>query len=263
MNENNQSNSPDAIRLQLAIARAGVASRRHAEEMIRGGRVRVNGKIITEMGTRVNPSSDAIFVDGRPLPAPARRHWTVMLNKPVGYLSAASDSRGGKVVTDLVADIPARLVPAGRLACDSCGLLLLSDDGDLVARITHPRYGHRKVYVVEVSGPCDEAAVGRLREPMDIDGYRIRPVGVRFLRREGRNSVLRFVLHEGRNRQIRKMCAEVGLRVVSLMRVALDDLWLGDLEPGKWRELTEQEIEALRNGRPAGGRARGPRMSAE
>ncbi len=246
MNEKKESGASESIRLQLAISRAGVASRRHAEELIRDGLVRVNGKIITEMGTRVNPSVDKIDVEGHPLPAAPSRHWTVMLNKPVGYLSAASDRRGGRVVTELVADIPARLVPAGRLDCDSCGLLILSDDGDLVARITHPRYGHRKVYLVEVSGMCSEEVVARLREPMNIDGYQIRPVGVRFLRREGRHSILRFVLHEGRNRQIRKMCAQVGLNVVSLMRIALDNLQLGELEPGKWRELTPQEIADLR-----------------
>ena len=246
MNEKKESAALESVRLQLAIARAGVASRRHAEEMIRDGLVRVNGKIITEMGTRVNPSIDKIEVEGRPLPVAPRRHWTVMLNKPVGYLSAASDRRGGRVVTELVADIPARLVPAGRLDCDSCGLLILSDDGDLVARITHPRYGHRKVYLVEVSGLCNDEVVARLREPMNIDGYQIHPVGVRFLRREGRHAILRFVLHEGRNRQIRKMCAQVGLNVVSLMRIALDNLQLGDLEPGKWRELTPQEVAELR-----------------
>ncbi len=246
MNDKSMIERPDSIRLQLAIARAGIASRRHAEEMIRGGLVRVNGKIITEMGTRVNPAADTVEVAGRPLPASARRHWTVMLNKPVGYLSAASDRRGCRVVTELVADIPSRLVPVGRLDRDSCGLLILSDDGDLVARVTHPRYGHRKVYIVEVSGPCDDESVRRLREPMDIDGYQIRPVGVRFLRREGRHTFLRFVLREGRNRQIRKMCALVGLNVVSLMRVALDNLRLGDLKPGKWRELTAQEVAELK-----------------
>lgn len=251
MNENSNS---DSIRLQLALARAGVASRRHAEEMIRDGLVKVNGKIITEMGVRVNPAVDQIEVEGRPLPAASARHCTIMLNKPVGYLSAASDRHGGRVVTELVSDIPARLVPVGRLDCDSCGLLLMSDDGDLIAKITHPRYGHRKVYLVEVSGPCDEETVSRLREPMNIDGYVIRPVGVRFLRRERSHTILRFVLHEGRNRQIRKMCAQVGLNVISLMRIALDNLQLGDLEPGKWRELTEHEIEELRHGDAPKGR---------
>lgn len=238
----------NSVRLQLAIARAGLASRRHAEEMIAAGRVKVNGKIIQEMGVRVNPEKDEIEVDGEKLPYRPSRHFTVMLNKPVGYLSAASDGHGGAVVTDLVKGIPARLVPVGRLDRDSCGLLLLSDDGELIARITHPRYGHRKVYMVEVSGRCDRETVAKLREPMDIDGYLIRPVDVTFLRLEGRHSFLRFVLHEGRNRQIRKMCAQVGLNVVSLMRIALDNLQLGNLEPGKWRELTEKEIEDLRNG---------------
>lgn len=247
MNEKKENSNSDSIRLQLAIARAGVASRRHAEEMIRDGLVKVNGKIITEMGTRVNPSVDKIEVEGKPLPAQVSHHHTIMLNKPVGYLSAASDMHGGRVVTELVADIPARLVPVGRLDCDSCGLLLMSDDGDLIAKLTHPRYGHRKVYLVEVSGPCDEEVVARLREPMNIDGYTIRPVGVRFLRREGHHTVLRFVLHEGRNRQIRKMCAQVGLNVVSLMRIAMDNLQLGDLEPGKWRELTDHEIAELQS----------------
>lgn len=245
---NEEENKNDSVRLQLAIARAGVASRRHAEEMIAEGRVKVNGKIIQEMGVRVNPEIDEIEVDGKILPAQASRHYTVMLNKPVGYLSAASDGHGSALVTDLVTGIPARLVPVGRLDRDSCGLLLLSDDGDLIAKVTHPRYGHRKVYMVEVSGRCDPETVRKLREPMDIDGYLIRPVDVTFLRTDGRHSFLRFVLHEGRNRQIRKMCAQVGLNVVTLMRVALDNLQLGDLEPGKWRELTDKEISDLRNG---------------
>lgn len=234
------------VRLQLALARAGVASRRHAEEMIRAGRVKVNGSIMTEMGVRVNPDVDAIEVDGAAIRRAPTRHRTILLNKPVGYLSAASDGHGGRVVTELVADLPERLVPVGRLDRDSCGLLLLSDDGDLIARVTHPRYGHRKVYLVTVSGRCDEDALAKLRAPMTIDGYPLRPVGVRPLRREGAHTVLRFVLHEGRNRQIRKMCAAVGLNVLTLQRVALDNLWLGDLAPGEWRDLTPAEIAALR-----------------
>lgn len=234
------------IRLQLAISRSGLASRRHAEEMIRAGRVVVNGEIVTEMGMRVDPESDTITVDGVQLCKAPRRRYTIMLHKPVGYLCAASDGHGGKLVTDLVASVPARLVPVGRLDKDSSGLLLMSDDGELVAQLTHPRYGHRKVYMVEVSGFCDESIVEKLRAPMDIDGYLIRPVGVSFLRRVGRHSFLRFTLQEGRNRQIRKMCAQVGLNVVSLTRIALDKLQLGDLRPGEFRELTKAEIDALR-----------------
>lgn len=242
----NEEKASGAIRLQLAIARSGLCSRRHAEEMIRSGRVKVNDRIVSEMGAKVNPLTDAIAVDGRPLRrAPAQRR-TVMVNKPVGYLCAASDGHGGRLVTDLVRDIPARLVPVGRLDRDSAGLLLMSDDGDLIAKITHPRYGHRKEYLVEVSGECGADELRRLREPMEIDGYQIRPVGVRLIGKAGGLSLLRFVLGEGRNRQIRRMCAMVGLSVVSLTRVAIDGLRLGDLPPGSWRELNPEEIEALR-----------------
>lgn len=247
-----ESGEEGGIRLQLAIARAGVASRRHAEEMIRGGRVTVNGQKVTEMGVRVDPSRDSVEVDGRPLPRPAGRKTTIMLNKPAGWLSAASDGHGGRVVTDLVASVGARLVPVGRLDKDSQGLLLMSDDGDLIERLTHPRYGHRKTYLVEVSGRCDQQALETLRGEMTIDGYLIRPVKVFLAGVSGRHTILKFILGEGRNRQIRKMCALAGLNVVRLERVAIDGLTLGDLKPGEFRELTDAEIAALSAGR--GGR---------
>lgn len=237
------------IRLQLAIARAGVASRRHAEEMIRGGRVSVNGVKVVEMGVKVDPARDRVEVDGRPLPRPAARKTTIILNKPVGWLSAASDGHGGRVVTELVGGLGARLVPVGRLDKDSQGLLLMSDDGDLIEKLTHPRYGHRKTYRVEVSGLCDRQALEALRGEMTIDGYLIRPVKVFLEGTSGRHTVLRFVLSEGRNRQIRKMCAAVGLNVVRLERVAIDGLTLGGLAPGEYRELTEAEVAALLAGR--------------
>ena len=249
MTENLENADDSKIRLQVALSRAGVASRRHAEEMISDGRVRVDGNIVREMGVKVNPDKQEILIDEKPLPKVAKKSRTVLLNKPVGYLSAASDGHGGRCVTELVASIPARLVPVGRLDKDSCGLLLLSDDGDLIAHITHPRYNHQKVYHVEVAGLCDEEVLGTLQAPMDIDGYLLRPVGVSvFERLANGHTVLRFVLHEGRNRQIRKMCAQVGLLVVSLMRVALDRLQLGDLKPGQWRDLTSEEVETLRKG---------------
>lgn len=239
----------EPIRLQLAIAQSGLSSRRHAEELIKAGRVSVNGAIVTEMGVKVVPGQDEIRVDGKLLQGAPSRHTTVMLNKPAGWLSAASDGHGGRVATDLVRDVAARLVPVGRLDKDSCGLLLLSDDGSLIERLTHPRYGHRKTYIVEVSGVCDEPTLAALRGEMTIDGYRIRPVKVEPSSKKGRHTLLQFTLGEGRNRQIRKMCAAVGLNVVHLERIAIDGLKLGSLKPGQWRELSRDEIEVLLRGK--------------
>ena len=147
---------PTKIRLQLAIAQAGLMSRRHAEDAIKQGRVTVDGKIIKEMGVKVNPSLQQICVDSKPIPTPPKDHTTIILHKPTGYLSAASDGHGRPVVTELVSSIKARLVPVGRLDYDSSGLLIMSDDGDLISRITHPRYGHTKTYLVTVSGNYTE-----------------------------------------------------------------------------------------------------------
>ena len=226
------------------LAQAGIASRRRAAEMIQAGRVRVNAKVIREPGHHVVPGTDQIQFDNQPLPGPGRRR-TIMMNKPVGLLCSA-DGAQGRTVCDLIADVPGRLVPVGRLDRDSGGLLLLSNDGALIAHLTHPRYGHRKIYRVEVSGPCNAATLARLREPMEIDGYTLRPVQVTLLRKQGGHTWLRFVLHEGRNRQIRKMCAQVGLNTISLTRIAIDNLLLPeDMQPGQWRDLSTQEIRAL------------------
>jgi pseudouridine synthase len=234
----------DAPRLQLVLAQAGLASRRHAAEMIRAGRVRVNGKVAREPGCHVNLAQDQILVDNKPLPAPGRRR-TILMNKPIGLLCSA-DGAQGKTVCDLIAGLPERLVPVGRLDRDSGGLLLLSNDGALIANLTHPRYGHRKIYRVEVTGPCNAATLARLREPMEIDGYTLRPVQVILLRKQGGHTWVRFVLHEGRNRQIRRMCAQVGLNIISLVRIAVDNLMLPEeLAPGQWRDLAPHEIKAL------------------
>lgn len=212
--------------------------------MIRAGRVRVDGVVVREPGQRVE-ASQTIQLDNKPIPTRSERHRTILMNKPVGLLCSA-DPGQGKTVCDLLADVPERLVPVGRLDRDSGGLLLLSNDGTLIAHLTHPRYGHRKIYRVEVAGPCNAATLARLREPMEIDGYRIQPVQVSLLRKQGGHTWLRFVLHEGRNRQIRNMCAQVDLHVVSLTRIAIDNLRLPDeMEPGQWRELKPQEIRAL------------------
>ncbi len=212
------------------------------------GRVAVNGRPVTELGTRVDPDKDTVAVDGVTLETTLERRVTLMLNKPRGYECAAVPSGAGlRSVYDLLRDVPERVVPAGRLDADSEGLLLFSNDGDLIHRITHPRHGHRKVYEVDIAGRVSPSTLGRLGERMEIDGYRIEPVRVERLPSPpgGRGDRLRFTLGEGRNRQIRKMCGLVGLKVLTLRRVAIQGLRLGSLPSGAWRMLTAAELQRL------------------
>lgn len=215
--------------------------------MIRAGRVSVNHKIVREPGMRIEPREATVTLDGRPVPPPGeipRR--TVMLHKPVGWLCSMNAAQG-PVVSQWIADLPERLLPVGRLDKDSSGLLLLSNDGDLMARLTHPRYGHRKLYDVEVAGYRGDESLARLRAPMSLEGHELCPVEIRPLRRVGRRTWLRFVLREGRNRQIRRMCARSGLQVLSLTRIGIDSLRLGRLKPGEWRDLTPEELARLQS----------------
>ena len=223
-------------RLQNVLARRGVASRRGAAELIRAGRVTVDGQPVLEPGARV-PEKAALTVDGRPVAAQAERHRTFLYYKPVGEV-CSTDGQGAPSVVERFAWTGLRLVPVGRLDKESEGLLLLSNDGALIQRLTHPRFAHTKRYEVDVSPIPTEAQLLALGKPMVLEGYRIRPVPVRRLA-GGR---LSFVLSEGRHRQIRLMCQQVGLRVLRLKRVAVADLTLGALKPGQWRELPEQQL---------------------
>ncbi len=241
------------MRLQNILAQAGVASRRHAAELIADGRVTVDGLIVREPGARFDPSAVEIALDGeRVASAEAKR--TIMLYKPVGVLSSMSDPFGGKTVADLIRGaIPERLVPVGRLDKDSEGLLLMSNDGELINRLTHPRFEHEKTYVVRVAGKWSEEKLAILRGPVRMpDGYETRPVPVTVLRTQENNvTTLEFKLREGRKRQIRYMCSAAHLVVLSLKRVAVCGVKLPtDLEPGMWRDLTAAE-RALLPGGPA------------
>ena len=232
-------------RLQNIIARAGAASRRGAAALIESGAVTVDGAVVTEPGARFGAGVD-VRIDGRPLVAAERRR-TVVLYKPVGVVSTMRDPFGGRTVADLVRT-DERLVPVGRLDRDSEGLLLMSNDGALVNRLTHPRFGHKKTYVVRTAGRWSEEKLATLRSPLTLDdGYTIRPVPVDPIRIDGNNTqVLRFVLSEGRKRQIRKMCSAAHLVVLSLKRVAVGSFELPrDLKPGQWRDLTQGEIASL------------------
>lgn len=233
-------------RLQNILAHAGVASRRKSAEIVAGGRVTVDGVVVKEPGAKYDPAAVEIKVDGVKISLRSKTR-TIVLYKPAGVLSTMSDPFGGKTVADLV-DVPERLVPVGRLDKESEGLLLMSDDGDLVNRLTHPRYEHRKTYLVDVAGRWSEEKLALLRSPITLDdGYTIRPVPVRVVReRENNTRLLEFTLGEGRKRQIRRMCSAAHLVVLSLKRVAVGAFSLPrDLEPGQWRDLTDAELALL------------------
>ena len=237
-------------RLQNILAHRGVASRRHSAAIIEEGRVTVDGVVCTEPGARFDPAHVAIRVDGRALVADVERPRTIMMYKPVGVLSSVSDPFGGTTVIDLIKGrISERVVPIGRLDKDSEGLILLSNDGDLALRLTHPRYEHEKVYVVRAAGRWSEEKLDILRGPVTMpDGYVTRPVPVEVIRTQENNThTLLFRLKEGRKRQIRYMCSAAHLVVLTLKRVEIAGLRLDErLKPGEWRDLTPQEIQGLK-----------------
>lgn len=237
----------ELLRLQKYIAECGVASRRAAEEMITAGRVRVNKKTVTELGTKINPEKDKVFVDEKPIRADQKKYY-IMLNKPIGYISSAKDQFERKTVTELVEDLDARLYPVGRLDYDSEGLLFLTNDGDFTYHLTHPGNGVKKKYQVGVKGFMDMETVKRLRRGVEIDGRMTAPARVELTKIHEDTTDLTFVIGEGRNRQIRKMCEAVGFEVVRLRRVAIGNVVLGKLPKGKWRHLTPGEIQLLMGG---------------
>lgn len=236
-------------RLQNILAHRGVASRRRSAAIISEGRVTVDGIVCTEPGARFDPSKAAIKVDGRPLAVSVEKPRTIMMYKPAGVLSSAFDPFGGTTVVDLVkGKVQERLVPVGRLDKDSEGLILLSNDGDLALRLTHPRYGHEKTYVVRAAGRWSEEKLEILRGPVEMpDGYVTRPVPVEVLRRQENNvHLLLFKLKEGRKRQIRYMCSAAHLVVLSLKRVQIGKLRIDEkLAPGEWRDLSDDELALL------------------
>ncbi len=225
----------------------GVCSRRTAEAWISAGRVTVNGRPAV-LGQRADPERDTILLDGKPLPRPESAV-VLMLNKPPGYVSTMRDTHGRPTVAELVRDCGARVFPVGRLDFQSEGLLLMTNDGELSFRLTHPANEVEKAYEVTVSGDLSQAAE-RLAAVRTLDGGEtIRPATVELLRISRGRAVLSVTIHEGKKRQIRRMCTACGLRVTRLRRVREHSLELGGLPPGKWRRLTAEEIAALGAGR--------------
>ena len=237
----------EEIRLQKYISALGLMSRRAAEKEIENGKIKVNGQK-AELGQKINPEKDRVTYNGKTLTQkPFERNVYIMLNKPRGYVTTLSDDKARKCVAELVKDVKTRVYPVGRLDMDSEGLLLFTNDGDLANKLTHPKHNIPKIYHVRVKGEITPEQLKALSKPMTIDGYEIMPVKCEIITRKEGFTVIRMELYEGRNRQIRKMCEQVGLEILKLQRVAVGNIKLGDLAPGKWRHLTKTQVDYLKN----------------
>ncbi len=232
-------------RLQKYLAMCGIASRRASEKIILEGRVTVNGKIISEMGIQVDEATDTVAVDGEIVRPEEEKHY-IAYNKPVGEVTTVSDPEGRATVMDRFADYPVRLFPVDRLDYDSEGLLLLTNDGDMMNRVLHPSHEVLKTYWTKMSNHVSPEEIRALRKGVLIDGKLTSPASVRLIRENTFDTVLLISIHEGRNRQVRKMAEAIGHKVVSLRRVAFGPVSLGDLPAGMWRPLTKEEISKLK-----------------
>lgn len=235
----------ELVRLQKMLADCGVASRRKSEQLIADGQVKVNGKT-AQIGDKVDPYRDKVFVAGKRITAAAKKKYRyIMLHKPRGYITTMDDEMGRKCVAELVADIDDRIYPVGRLDRESEGMLLMTNDGAFANTVTHPKKHIYKIYRVTVRPGITEEQIIKFETGMEIDGYKTAPAEVRVVKKEEGRAVLEIVLREGRNRQIRKMCEQLGIEVARLKRVAIGQVKLGMLQPGKWRDLTPEEVKKL------------------
>jgi 23S rRNA pseudouridine2605 synthase len=237
------------VRLQKILSSAGVASRRAAERLIQDGRVSVNGKTVTELGTKADPTRDVVKVDGRRVAVATELRY-ILLNKPLGVVTTRSDPQRRPTVITLLGGVADYVYPVGRLDYDSTGLLLLTNDGDLAARLMHPRHEVPKVYQARVRGIPDASAIERLARGIPLDGKRTAPAIVRRVDRSlsgrGGDALIEITIREGRNRQVRRMCEAIGHPVLSLQRVQFGPLRDPRLKPGTFRELTSREVHALK-----------------
>ena len=235
-------------RLQKFLAEAGVASRRKAEALIAQGKVKVNGKVVTEMGFKIDSEKDEITYLEKKVSKKQTKMVYIMLHKPVGYVTTAKEQFGRPAVVDLIQGVLERIFPVGRLDYDTSGLLLLTNDGDLTYKLTHPKHDVDKTYIAKLYGVPDEGALQKFRRGVVLEGKRTKPAKIQILNRDkdGRFCTAEIIIHEGRNRQVRKMCESIKHPVAQLQRVATGELKLGDLPKGKYRHLTEKEVKYLK-----------------
>ena len=235
-------------RLQKYLAEAGIASRRKSEEWIASGRVKVNGVVVTALGTKIDPQKDQVLFDDQPVVISGEKKIYLMLHKPEGYVTTAKEQFGRPAVLDLVRDVKQRIFPVGRLDYDTSGLLLLTNDGELTYRLTHPKYDVDKTYIAKLYGVPDDMDLQKFRRGVMVDGRKTRPAKIRILEieKDRRVCTAEIILHEGKNRQVRKMCDAIKHPVAQLKRVATGTLTLGDLPKGAYRPLTEKEVQYLK-----------------
>ena len=236
----------EEIRLQKYLAEAGIASRRKCEEYITAGRVKVNGKIINELGTKVSPEKDEIYFDDKKIENKEELVY-ILLNKPIGYVTTAKDQFNRDTVLNLV-KVKERVVPVGRLDMYTSGALLLSNDGNFVYKITHPKHEINKTYTVTLKGIVTKEDVEKLEKGVDIGGYTTKPAKVKILKTDIEKNIsrLEITIHEGKNRQVRKMCEAIGKKVQALHRTKIGNISVKTLKIGQWRYLTKKEIEELK-----------------
>jgi 23S rRNA pseudouridine2605 synthase len=231
-------------RLQKVPAKAGLASRRQAEDLIREGRVRIDGKVVTEMGVRVDPDNQQIECDGIPVTQPEKKIY-ILLHKPAGFLSTVHDPQGRTIVTDLLRNVNERVYPVGRLDLDTEGALLLTNDGELAQKILHPSHEVKKTYVAKVKGRPAKKKLAALARGIVLEGRKTWPADIEVLHTEPETATIKIIIHEGRKRQVRKMFAAVGHPVLQLQRLAYGELELGALAPGEYRFLSPNDIKKI------------------
>lgn len=233
------------VRLQKFLAEAGIASRRNAEKYIQEGKVRVNGELITELGTKIDPENDEVLFEGKKVKLQEEKVY-ILLNKPIGYVTTAKDQFGRDTVLNLV-KVKQRVVPVGRLDMYTSGALILSNDGDFVYRVTHPKHQIDKTYTVTVKDNVSKEELELLRSGMVIDGYKTSGAKVKIIKEDKEKNITRLeiIIHEGRNRQVRKMCESIGKKVLALHRSKIGNISVKDLKIGTWRYLREEEIKKL------------------